>query len=112
MNTVLSLLIPLGITIVIEYIVMQLLYRKRLVLIPVVVTNVITNPALNLFYKFLLYETLLEGVEIDLIIIFLEFIVFIVEGIIYHFELKIKWSEAIMYSFAANLFSYFASFCM
>ena len=110
MNLFLSLLIPLGITTMIEYVIIQLLMRNQFVLWQVILVNLLTNPGINFLYKFLMYETSLEIEVIQWIIVIGEMIVFIVEAILYHYILKIKWKEAMRNSFVANLCSYLISF--
>ena len=128
MKDFITLLWPLGLSITIEYIIVQalwlyfndyedkkqksklVLFDNKFVLIPVIIVNVLTNPAINIFARFLWRKTSISNDNIWIIISVLEVVVFVVEGILYKFLLKTKWSFALGMSFCSNFLSYMSSF--
>ncbi len=124
MSMFLGLLYPLGLTFIIEYPIMQCLwlllkekstskivfFDGRFILLPVIIVNVLTNPPINIYARYLFYETAYSEKDIWLIISLWEVVVFLVEGIMYKHLLKTKMSKAILMSLCANGVSYLSSF--
>ena len=110
MNEILSLMFPLLLTIAIEYAIVQLLNREKIVLLQVCIVNVITNPMINIFYKYVLIKSITDIMQIIIIITLLEFVIWIAEAIMYKFLLKTNWKNAFKYSVTSNLISYLTSF--
>ena len=109
MQEILSLLYPLSLTIMIEYIIIQLLLRDRYMLGYVLIVNICTNPAINIIARVLWQNTIMTDYAILTIISILEIVVFIVEGVLYKYMLKITWKKALIISFVANFIAYMAS---
>ncbi len=141
MKDFLTLLWPLCLSIVIEYIIVQFLwlyfldkkedsikesesktkekaysklvfFENMFVLLPVIIVNVLTNPAINIFARYLWRETSISNENVWIIISILEIVVFVVEGVLYKFLLKTKWSIAFVLSFFSNFLSYMSSFLL
>lgn len=110
--TIIDLLFPLSLTILIEYAVIQLIMRKRFVLWQVALVNLITNPAINLIYRYMYWHTSLSDSSIWNIISGLEIVVVLVEGVLYKFLFKTKWSHGLIISLIANWIAYLISFLL
>ena len=117
---------PLVLTLIIEYPIAQLLWllmkeekksklnlwKNRIIIIPAIIVNVLTNPAINLFYRYMYINKILEENVLWMVITALEVVVFIVEGILYKFLLNSSWKHAFMISFTVNYTSYMAGFLL
>ena len=124
MKDLLQLLYALGLTILIEYPIIQLIWLLskeksssklvfvdgKCVIIPVLIVNVLTNPAINLYARYLWRNTNIPENTIWLIISLYEIAIFLIEGIMYKYLLKTKLSKAIAMSLCANGISYLSSF--
>ncbi len=111
-STVLSLMYPLLLTIIIEYLIIQLIVRKRFVLGQVALVNLVTNPAINLIFRYMYSYTTLSDYIIWNIISILEFVVVFVEGALYKYLFKTKWSHGLIISLIANWLAYLISFLL
>jgi len=90
-------------TFVIEYIIIKLIFIKRKVFVPVLLVNLLTNPFVVYIYNIMcLYSFKYK----DVVTIFLELIVIIVEGYVYKCLLEINWKKALMISFISNVVAY------
>ena len=99
-----SMLISLGLTIIIEYIVMELLFREeRNYLKQFFLVNLITNPAIVLIFNIL---RLLNFKYILITIIFLEMLVVIIEGKLYKMFLEENNNKWYINSLILNSISY------
>ncbi len=121
-----SLLNVLFLTILIEYPIVQLLWiivkkeeqsrfllvQNNIVIIPVLIVNILTNPAINIFARQLLYNTSITIDTFWIIITLLEFIIWAIEGVLYKYMLNTKWSNALALSIGANFVSYLSSFIL
>ncbi len=122
-----SLLTALSLTLVIEYPIVQLLWlfikdkenkskivfwKNRIIIIPALIVNVLTNPAINLFAFYMFRNTQVNHDTIWGIISVLEVFIFIIEGILYKFLIKTSFTKGILISFVANFVSYMSSFLM
>ena len=129
MNEFVELLYPLGLTILIEYPIVQLLWlllkfykqdRKsilvlfdnKLIIIPALIVNILTNPAINIFARYMFYKTEVPEETIWTIISALEIIIWILEGVLYKYLLKTKWRNGFILAVTANLTSYLFSFLL
>ena len=129
MNDFLELLYPLSLTILIEYPIVQLLwlllkfykedrksklvlFNNKLIIIPALIVNILTNPAINVFARYMFRETEIPDETIWTIITALELLIWIVEGVLYKFLLKTKWENAFILSLTANITSYLSSFLL
>ena len=127
MSNVLSLLSTYGLTMIIEYPILQavwlfirdkneknttrlVFWNNRIVIIPVIIVNLLTNPAINIYASHLFYDTSISENVIWAILSALEVVIFMVEAILYKFMLKTKWTSAFLLSFSANFTSYMVSF--
>ncbi len=110
MIEILSLAYPLFLTIGIEYIIVQLFSKDKIVLWQVCLINIITNPAINLIYRYILVKKITENTLLFEIITLLEIAIWILEAVIYKYLLKINWIKAFLYSITANATSYLISF--
>lgn len=94
----LSLLIPLILTIVIEVLVLIALREYRIkVLLACMAMNVLTNIPLNLYIQYIDYSLM--------VVIVGEFLVFLIEALLY--RIVVKWRPALTYSALCNAVSYF-----
>lgn len=112
MNTFLELLYTLTLTIIIEYAIIQLIVRKRFVLGQVALVNLVTNPAINLIFRYMYSYTALSDSSIWNIISILEVVVVFVEGALYKYLFKTKWSHGLIISLIANWLAYLISFLL
>ncbi|MBR6252442.1 MAG: hypothetical protein IKR04_01160 [Clostridia bacterium] len=124
MEDFLRLLSTLGLTIIIEYPVVQLLwlaikekeksklafYKNKIIIIPAIIVNVLTNPALNVFARFLFRDTDMPEDTIWLIITIIEFVIWALEAVMYKYMLNTKWTKAFAMAISANFVSYMSSF--
>ncbi len=100
-------LIPLLLTVIIELIVVKVIMPKEKIFINVLLVNLLTNPALNIFVRWLVinsYENIWP------IIIVLEILIFVFEGIFYKFLFSTNYKKGILTSFLANGISFLFSF--
>ena len=127
MEDFLTLLMTLGLTLIIEYPIAQLIwllirkdekqtiftfFNNKLIIIPVIIVNVLTNPALNIYARYLFRETNMPEEQIWQIITVLELVIWVFEGVLYKFMLNTKWSKALLLAITANLVSYMSSFLL
>ena len=98
-----SLIISFVLTIIVEYIIVKLLHIKREVFIPVLLVNMLTNPLVVYIYNIM---KLYSFVYKDIILIFLELLVIIVESHIYKYLLEINWKKSLKISFISNIIAY------
>jgi hypothetical protein len=90
-------------TLIIEYIILKLLFIKRKVFMPVLLVNMLTNPLIVYIYNIM---SLFSFEYKDIVTLFLELLVVIVEGYIYKYLLEIKWEKALIISFISNAIAY------
>ena len=130
MDTFFKLLSTLGLTILIEYPIVQAMwlilkfdkaeskkshivfYKNKIIIIPALIVNVLTNPAINIFARYLVMNTNINNKMFWGIITILEVIIWIIEGALYKFLLKTKWSNAFLLAVSANFVSYLSSFLL
>ena len=126
MDDFLRLLWPLLLTILIEYPIVQIIwllvkkdekskltfYKNKIIIIPALIVNILTNPAINLFARYLWKETHLSDDTVWIILTLTEFIVWAAEAILYKFMLNTKWSKAFLLAISANFVSYMSSFLL
>lgn len=98
-----SLVKSFVLTLIIEYIIIKLLFIRKKVFIPVLLVNMITNPLVVYIYNIM---SLYSFAYKDVILVFLELLVVIVEGYVYKYLLEIKWKRALIISFIANVVAY------
>ena len=98
MNDFLNIIFPLILTIAAEYIIVQAMEKEKNVIMQVLIVNIVTNPAINLFYRYVLVKNIVDNTKILLIVTGLEIIIWIIEGIMYKFLLKTNWKTAFKYS--------------
>jgi len=84
--------------------------KDKLAILQVIFVNVLTNPAINIFFRFLVKKKSLSTTKIWIIITLLEFVIWIFEGILYKYLFKLDFKKAITISCIANLVSYLSSF--
>ena len=98
-----SLIKSFVLTLIIEYIIIKIFFVRRKVLVPVLLVNMLTNPFVVYIYNIMC----LYSVEYkDVITIFLELIVIIIEGYVYKRLLEINWKKTLMVSFISNVVAY------
>lgn len=98
-----SLIKSFILTLIIEYMIIKIILMKRKVFIPVVLVNTLTNPLVVYIYNIMeLYSFAYK----DIILIFLELLVVIIEGYVYKYLLEINWKKAIIISFISNIVAY------
>ena len=126
MEDYLRLLSTLGLTLMIEYPIVQILWlflkkdeksklafwKNRIIIVPAIIVNVLTNPAINIFARFLWRETDISNDMIWVIITILEFVIWAIEAVLYKFMLNTKWSTAFIMAVTANFASYMSSFIL
>ena len=124
MEDFLRLMITLGLTLIIEYPIVQLLWlgvknnensklafwKNRIIIVPAIIVNVLTNPAINIFARYLWRETLFTDTTIWLIISIVELFIWAFEAVLYKFMLKTNWTNAFALAIAANFVSYMSGF--
>ena len=125
MNILNDLWYPLALTLIIEYPIVQVLWifikdkkdgsvltfwKNRIIIIPALIVNVLTNPAINVFARFLFNKTTLNVDSVWIIITFLEFVIWALEAVLYKYMLKTKWSKAFLLAITANAISYTMGF--
>ena len=130
MENFLLLARTLGLTILIEYPLTQILwifYCKRdksisenppmltffkgmLIIIPVIIINVLTNPAINIYAQYLWPKVYPDENLFWSIITAWEVVIFVVEGVLYKFMLKTTWLRGMLLSLCSNGVSYLSSF--
>ena len=87
-------------------------YKNKIIIIPALIVNVLTNPAINIFARYLVMNTNINNKMFWGIITILEVIIWIIEGALYKFLLKTKWSNAFLLAVSANFVSYLSSFLL
>ena len=129
MENIFRLLSTLGLTIAIEYPIVQVLWlalkednqkntskivfwKNRIIIIPTLIVNILTNPAINIFAQFLLRNTSVSENEFWSIITILEFIIWAIEAVLYKYMLKTSWKNAFAMAVLANFVSYMSSFLL
>ena len=124
MEDFLRLMNTLGLTLIIEYPIVQLLWlgvknnensklafwKNRIIIVPAIIVNVLTNPAINIFARYLWRETLFTDTTIWLIISIVELFIWAFEAVLYKFMLKNNWTNAFAIAIAANFVSYMSGF--
>jgi hypothetical protein len=85
-------------------------FNNKSVILQVIFVNVLTNPAINIFYRFLLLKTYLSINTIWIIITLVEFEIWIFEGVLYKHLFNIELKKAIFIACMANLVSYLSGF--
>lgn len=98
-----SLIKSFLLTLIIEYIIIKLIFVKRKVFAPVLLVNMLTNPLIVYTYNIM---SLYSFEYKDVILIFLELLVVIVEGYVYKYLFEINWKKALMISFISNVIAY------
>ena len=100
-----SLIKSFVLTFIIEYIIIKLFFARRKVLLPVLLVNMLTNPFVVYIYNIMcLYHLEYK----DVILIFLELLVIVVEGYVYKCLLEINWKTALIISLISNVVAYLA----
>lgn len=100
-----SLIKSFVLTFIIEYIIIKLIFVKKKVLVPVLLVNMLTNPFVVYFYNIMSIYSIEYK---DIILVFLELLVVIVEGNVYKCLLEINWKKALIISFISNITAYLA----
>ncbi len=98
-----SLIKSFVLTCIIEYIIIKLIFVKKKVLVPVLLVNMLTNPFVVYIYNIMSLYSLEYK---DVIAIFLELLVVIVEGYVYKCLLEINCKKALIISFISNVVAY------
>ena len=98
-----SLIKSFVLTFIIEYIIIKLIFVKKKVLVPVLLVNMLTNPFVVYIYNIMSLYSLEYK---DVIAIFLELLVVIIEGYVYKCLLEINWKKALIISFISNVVAY------
>ena len=102
MEDVLRLLSTLGLTIIIEYPIVQILwlivkkdekskltfFKNKIIILPALIINALTNPAINIYARYLFRDTQLEESSIWFIITIWEFAIWIIEAVLYKYMLN------------------------
>ena len=124
MEDVLKLLYTLGLTLVIEYPIVQILWiairkeeeskltlwNNKIIIIPAIIVNTLTNPAINVFASYLWRETLISDSGIWTILTIVEIFIWILEGVLYKYMLNTKLWKGLALAIPANFISYMSSF--
>ena len=98
-----SLIRSFILTLIIEYIIIKMLFRRKKVFMPVLLVNMLTNPLVVYIYNIMsIYSFSYK----DFILFFLELIVVLVEGYVYEKLLEINLKKALIISFISNLVAY------
>ena len=126
MDEFISLLWPLFLTILIEYPIVQIIwllikkdeesklvfYKNKIIIVPALIVNVLTNPAINILARHLWINTTLTDDNIWMILTIIEFFIWAIEAVLYKFMLNTKWSKAFLLAISANFVSYMSSFLL
>ncbi len=132
MDNFLLLARTLGLTLLIEYPLTQLLwifyckkdktisenppkltfFKGMLIIIPVIIINVLTNPAINIYASHLWGKLYPDENTFWSIITAWEVVIFLVEGVLYKFMLKTTWLRGMLLSLISNGTSYLSSFIL
>lgn len=100
---IINLLVSFTLTLIIEYIIVKLMLTKKKVFVPVLLVNMLTNPLVVYIYNIMsIYSFKYK----EVILLFLEILVVIVEGYVYRFLLDLKLEKALIVSFIANAVAY------
>ena len=94
-----SLIKSFILTFIIEYIIIKLIFVKRKVFVPVLLVNMLTNPLVVYIYNIMSFCSFEYR---DIVLIFLELLVVLIEGYVYKCLLEINWKKALMISFLSN----------
>jgi hypothetical protein len=125
-----SLLSTLGLTILIEYPIAQIIwlllkkfgkddgkgnskltfFNGLLIIVPVIIINALTNPAINLYARALWSDVDMSEETFWFIISLWEVVIFLVEGLLYKFMLKTSLLRGMLLSICSNGISYLSSF--
>lgn len=100
------ILICLLVTIVLEVILARILGLRKIDIVYVMLTNVFTNPLMNLSYNFISSSYSNSIFENVIILLILEIIVFLVEGFIFKICLKNKEKNGFLISYVLNSFTF------
>ena len=100
-----SLIKSFILTFIIEYIIVKLIFIKKKAIIPVLLVNMLTNPLVVYIYNIMsIYSFFYK----DIVLVFLELLVVIVEGYVYKYLLEIKWKKSLIISLISNMIAYIA----
>ena len=98
-----SLIKSFILTFVIEYIIIKLIFIKKKTFIPVLLVNMLTNPLVVYIYNIMTIYSLYYK---DIVLVFFECVVVIVESYVYKYLLEITWKKALIISFVSNVIAY------
>lgn len=98
-----SLIKSFILTFIIEYTIIKLIFIKKKTLIPVLLVNILTNPLIVYIYNLMYIYSFPYK---DIVTVFLELLVVIVEGYVYKYLLEIKCKIALIVSFISNMIAY------
>ena len=101
---ILHSLLPLGLTTLMEYLIIKLFFRKTKVFLPVFSVNMLTHPLITYIHGLL--DIFFNDSFLQIITIFLELLVTIVEAKVYTYLLDVKFKKSLIISFIANAVSY------
>ena len=124
MNDFIKLLYTLGLTLIIEYPIIQVLWiaikkdeesklafwNNRIIIVPAIIVNVLTNPAINVFASYLWRETTIPDNDIWTILTIIEIAIWLLEGVLYKYMLNTKLWKGLALAVSANFISYMFSF--
>ena len=124
MNDFIKLLYTLGLTLIIEYPIIQVLWiaikkdeesklafwNNRIIIVPAIIVNVLTNPAINVFASYLWRETTILDNDIWTILTIIEIAIWLLEGVLYKYMLNTKLWKGLALAVSANFISYMFSF--
>lgn len=98
-----SLIKSFVLTFIIEYIIIKLIFVKKKVLVPVLLVNMLTNPFVVYIYNIMSFYSFKYK---DIVLVFLELLVVLIEGYVYKCLLEINLKKALMISFISNVVAY------
>lgn len=98
-----SLIKSFVLTFIIEYIIIKLIFVKRKIFVPVLLVNMLTNPLVVYIYNIMSFHSFEYK---DIVLVFLELLVVLIEGYVYKCLLEINWKKALMISFISNVVAY------
>ena len=100
---IISIINSFILTLVIEYIIIKFIFVRRKIFTLVLLVNMLTNPLVVYIYNIM---SLYSFAYKDVILMFLELLVVIVEGYVYKYLLETYWEKALIVSFISNILSY------
>ena len=98
-----SLINSFILTLIIEYIIIKFIFVRRKIFTLVLLVNMLTNPLVVYIYNIM---SLYSFAYKDVILMFLELLVVIVEGYVYKYLLETYWEKALIVSFISNILAY------